>query len=126
MAILILNSHSSKDFQFQVTKLLFDYGADLDFQTCWSIDENGHAIVGVGEVKGNAIQLIQFIKEQKLHDKFQISSEHFDNVLKDLGKKVLIEGWELYYLLYLKINVLKKKRNLQGRLSFLKTIIFYN
>jgi hypothetical protein len=86
MAILTFCSYSSNDFHFKVTKLLFDYGADLDFKTFWLIDENGLAVVGQGDIEGNAVQFLQFIKEHQHHDKLKITTEHVDKVLEYLSK----------------------------------------
>jgi hypothetical protein len=70
-----------------VTQLLFDYGADLDFKTFWSIDKKGSTVVGKGNIEGNATQLLQFLREhQQQPDKQQITTEHFDKVLLHLSK----------------------------------------
>jgi hypothetical protein len=70
-----------------VTKLLFDYGADLDFKTFWSFDKKGSTVVGKGNTEGNAIQLLQFLREhQQQPDKQQITTEQFDKVLQHLSK----------------------------------------
>ena len=90
MAILNFCSHYSNDSYFQVTQLLFDYGADMDFETFWSIDENGLAVVGLGNIEGNAVQLLQFIKEHQLHDILQIPAENFDGVLHYFSVQVII------------------------------------
>jgi hypothetical protein len=72
-----------------VTKLIFDYGADMDFKTFWAIDENGLAVVGKGYLEADAVQLLQSIKRHQLHDKLQITAEHFDKILHYLGSKVI-------------------------------------
>jgi hypothetical protein len=88
MITIISCSHFSNDFHFQVTKLLFDYGANLDFKTFWSVNENGLAVAGRGDNEGNAVQLLRFIKKRQLHDKLQITAKHFDKVLQYFGREV--------------------------------------
>jgi hypothetical protein len=81
--------HYSNNCDFKVTKLLFDSGANLNFKTFWSINAN-ELVVGQGDIEGNAIQLLQFIKEHHLFDKLQMSAEHFDKVLQHFGVEVFL------------------------------------
>jgi hypothetical protein len=79
----------------------------LNIKTFWSINEN-ELVVGQGNIEGNAVQLLQFIKEHQLYDKIQMSAEHFDKVLYHFGVEVFFN--KLWYN-NIEIIVLKARNN---------------
>ncbi len=79
----------SDEKDFKMTKLLLDFGGDLNFETWWSTDDVG-ITVGQGDQSGNAIQLIWVVRKQKERKSGRLNVEHVDELLQSLKIKASI------------------------------------
>ena len=77
----------SNEGDFKMSKLIFESGGDLKFETWWSLDGVGFE-VGIGENKGNALQLIFSMRKHKSLGIRKMKIEQIDSFLCVLCEKV--------------------------------------
>ena len=77
----------SDEGDFKMSKLIFESGGDLTFETWWSVDGVGFE-VGKGENKGNALQLIMAMRKHKSLGIRKMKIEQIDSFLCVLCEKV--------------------------------------